>query len=306
LGRIRENYIATGKVRFVYKHFAILGQESNRAAEASECAAEQEQFWAYHDLIFVDQATSRSTLNDDKLISLAGEIGLDRDLFGECLKSNRYTNQIIQESQVVQTLGVRGTPGFVVNGTYLAGAQPYETFAQVFDEQLAQLGVEVPAGQASTSTGPEIEGVVTFPTQPQTHQEGDIEYAQTIPPGGIHNAAWQNCGIYDTPVRVENVLHSLEHGAVWLAYQPNLTNDEVDLLRILVRQAPRPDGQPMVILSPHPDLDAPIVATAWQAQLSVDTASDQRLVDFLVAYQSGPFTPEPGAPCSDGVGEPLD
>jgi protein-disulfide isomerase len=136
LGRLREEYVNAGKVRFVYKHFAILGPESNRAAEASECAAEQEQFWAFHDLVFEDQNSSRSTLSDERLIALAANIGLDAGDFGECLESGRYTDQIRQESLSVQSMGVRGTPGFLINGIFISGAQPYEVFQQIIEEQL--------------------------------------------------------------------------------------------------------------------------------------------------------------------------
>ena len=65
----------TGKVRFAYKHFAILGPESNLSAEASECAAEQEQFWAFHDRTFIDQLSERSSLSADRLTELAADIG---------------------------------------------------------------------------------------------------------------------------------------------------------------------------------------------------------------------------------------
>jgi protein-disulfide isomerase len=137
LSQLREKYISTGKVRFVYKQFAILGPESNRAAEASECAADQEQFWPYHDALFQDLATTRSRLTEDKLISLAGELGLDAELFSECLTSGKYSDQIIQDTLTVQSLGVRGTPGFVINGGYIAGAQPFDVFQEIIEAQLA-------------------------------------------------------------------------------------------------------------------------------------------------------------------------
>lgn len=136
LPQIREQYINTGKVRFVYKHFAILGPESNRTAEATECAAEQGQFWEYHDRIFADQTSTRSTLNDDRLTVLAGEVGLDTSVFSECLASGRFASQISQESLTVQSMGLRGTPGFLINGVFISGAQPFEVFQQVIEEQL--------------------------------------------------------------------------------------------------------------------------------------------------------------------------
>lgn len=133
LPQIREQYINTGQVRFVYKHFAILGPESNRIAEATECAAEQGQFWEYHDRIFADQA---SAFDDAKLADLASELGLDTTAFGECLASGRYTSQIQRESQAVSAMGMRGTPSFLINGIFTYGAQPFEAFQQVIEEQL--------------------------------------------------------------------------------------------------------------------------------------------------------------------------
>lgn len=322
MSRIREQYIDTGQVRFTYKHFAILGPESNRAAEASECAAEQDKFWAYHDRLFADQTTTRSTLNDERLIELAGEVGLDPDTLGECLNSGRYTNKVRQESLSVQSMGVRGTPAFLINGIFISGAQPFEVFQQIIEEQLGNApaqtapppATEEPAGQTSLSQEPAglddgIDGTILFPKLSLDHEEGDIEYPQSVPPGGKHSAAWQNCGIYDEPISLEPVVHSLEHGAVWIAYEPDLPADQVEILRALVRQTQQTRDEPLVLLAPQPaqaPMDAPIVATAWRVQLQLDEAADERLVQFLDRYQNGPFAPEPGAPCSGGVGEPIE
>ncbi|MCB9078597.1 MAG: thioredoxin domain-containing protein [Anaerolineaceae bacterium] len=137
MSRLREEYVETGKVKFVYKHFAILGPESNRGAEASECAAEQDAFWPYHDRLFADQNENHDSLNQEKLVSLAGELELDTSAFADCLSSGRYSLQISRESQAVQALGLRGTPGFLINGLFINGAQPFDVFQQVIDEQLA-------------------------------------------------------------------------------------------------------------------------------------------------------------------------
>ncbi len=142
MNRIREEYVETGKVKFVYKHFAILGPESNRGAEASECAAEQEAFWPFHDLVFKDQVENYSTLDQETLVAFAEQLELDAEAFRECLASNRYSLQIQQESQTVSALGLRGTPGFLVNGMFINGAQPFEVFQQVIDEQLAAVTAE--------------------------------------------------------------------------------------------------------------------------------------------------------------------
>jgi len=139
LPQIREQYVDTGKIRFAYKHLAVLGPDSVRAAEASECAAEQDTFWDFHNAVFLDQAQNHTQLNVENLVSLADGVGLDTDTFRECLESGRYTNQVNQESMVVRNLGVNGTPGFVVNGVYIPGAQPFEVFQQVIDEELAKI-----------------------------------------------------------------------------------------------------------------------------------------------------------------------
>jgi hypothetical protein len=151
----------------------------------------------------------------------------------------------------------------------------------------------------------DIEGLIVSSNPDRDHVEGDIDYHDDVPTGGEHSSAWLNCGIYDEPVVEENAVHSMEHGAVWLAYGPELPQEQVDILRNVVQQERSRRGEPMIILSPREELEAPIVATAWRVQLNLDDATDNRLDQFIQRFQRGPFTPEPGAPCWDGVGEPL-
>ena len=129
-------------------------------------------------------------------------------------------------------------------------------------------------------------------TQPQT-------YAENPPVGGPHNPTWLNCGIYDAPVPNENAVHSLEHGAVWITYQPGLAADAVDTLKADV------SGKDYTLLSPYADLPAPIVLSAWNNQLQVDDADDPRIGAFLSTFVQGAQTPEPGALCSNGTGTPT-
>jgi hypothetical protein len=143
-----------------------------------------------------------------------------------------------------------------------------------------------------------IAGVVTYSNLSREHVTGKVTYPQNPPVGGPHNPVWQNCGIYSTPLANENAVHSLEHGAVWITYQPQLGSQAVEQLRSLVR------GQAYALLSPYPGLPAPVVASAWGVQLRVTSASDPRLAQFLGKYEQGPQTPEPGAPCSGGLGTP--
>ncbi|HZY42087.1 MAG TPA: DUF3105 domain-containing protein [Anaerolineae bacterium] len=144
-----------------------------------------------------------------------------------------------------------------------------------------------------------LEGVQTYANLARDHSELPQVYAQTPPVGGVHSSAWQNCGVYDQPVKNENAVHSLEHGAVWITYQPDLPQATVDQLRNLAR------GHDHVLLTPYPGLPRPVVASAWGLQLPLDDANDQRLTLFISRYESGPQTPEPGAVCSGGVGTPI-
>ncbi|HEY4388398.1 MAG TPA: DUF3105 domain-containing protein [Ktedonobacteraceae bacterium] len=144
----------------------------------------------------------------------------------------------------------------------------------------------------------EIAGVVTYSHLSREHVTGKVTYPQNPPIGGAHNAIWQNCGIYRTPVANENAVHSLEHGAVWITYQPQLDAQDIATLQDLVR------GHHHALLAPYPGLPTHVVASAWGVQLRVASASDPRVAQFLRRYEQGPQTPEPGAPCSGGTGTP--
>lgn len=156
--------------------------------------------------------------------------------------------------------------------------------------------VLVGRSQQAPSTPPE--GVQSFSNLSRNHVEGTVSYPQTPPVGGDHNPVWQNCGYYSSPVRNENAVHSMEHGAVWITYQPDLPADQVEVLRNLAQ------NNSYVLVSPYPDLPAPVVASAWGKQLQLDSANDSRLEQFVSAFREGPQTPEPGAPCTNGTGNP--
>lgn len=144
-----------------------------------------------------------------------------------------------------------------------------------------------------------IEGVTTIPGLEQGHSDQPQTYAQTPPAGGVHNARWQNCGTYAEPIGSENAVHSLEHGAAWITYRPDLPADQVEQLRSLVR------GRGYTLLSPYEGLPSPVVVSAWGVQMPVESASDARLEQFLAAYINGPQTPELGASCYGGIGSPT-
>lgn len=121
-----------------------------------------------------------------------------------------------------------------------------------------------------------------------------------LPPvGGDHDPLWQNCGIYTQPVTTANAVHSLEHGAVWITYRPGIADDQLAALTDLA------EGTTYLLLSPFEDLRSPVVLTAWGTQLELDDATDPRAAAFVEKYREGEQTPEPGAPCEGGVGDPA-
>lgn len=149
------------------------------------------------------------------------------------------------------------------------------------------------AAVEEAAKGP-IDGVRKFDDQSRNHVTGTVDYEQTPPVGGDHHPTWTNCGVYDETPDVEKSVHSLEHGAVWITYRPDLDKKQVDALTNLVK------NEPFGLLSPFEGLDSPIVASAWGLQLEVDDADDPRLAAFMQKYLQGDQTPEPGAPCSGG------
>ncbi len=133
---------------------------------------------------------------------------------------------------------------------------------------------------------------------PPEHVEGELYDDHEVPAGGEHSEVWQNCGFYDTPIQAENALHSLEHGAVWVTYSPSISADQVAMFRKFTGPIDK------VLVSPLPDQESPIVATAWANQLSLEDASDLRLEQFVNEFTSSPTGPEPGGRCNGGIGNP--
>jgi len=146
---------------------------------------------------------------------------------------------------------------------------------------------------------PEIAGVERFDIPERGHTTDPVTYDRIPPAGGPHDPALQNCGVYAEPLRDENAVHSLEHGAVWLTYRPDLPAWQVDMLSGLIK------GKHHALLSPYPGLPATVVATAWGRQLAVDDPADPRIARFVDVYRAGPQSVEKGAPCDGGVGNPL-
>lgn len=181
--------------------------------------------------------------------------------------------------------------------------------------------VQPPALVVANTTG--IPGVVAYDTTgwpatshngpaaralPHNHVSGPITYSVTPPVGGDHNGVWMNCGVYNQPVPAERAVHDLEHGAIWITYQPALPAAELETLRSFVaRQSIVANtGARYIDLTPFPGLPAPIVVSSWGFQLRLTSPTDPRLQKFVNTFRVSPrYTPEYGAPCTGGVGTPL-
>jgi protein-disulfide isomerase len=121
-------------VRFGYLQFAVLGQESQWAAEASECAREQQAFWPYHDKLYASQqGKNQGAFSKANLKSMAAELGLDASRFDQCLDAGKYAGLIAQETDAGKAMGVRATPTFLINGQVIQGALPFVQFQEVID-----------------------------------------------------------------------------------------------------------------------------------------------------------------------------
>lgn len=165
--------------------------------------------------------------------------------------------------------------------------------AQLLADQIATATAEA---SALLSIADRIPGIVvtTTPISQDHNDDLRIPFGELPPNGGVHNSVWQNCRAYDAPVRPENAVHSLEHGAVWITYQPGLDDAQVDILEDYA------GGGRFVLVSPYPNQRSPIVLTAWGYQLELDAADDVRVAEFVATFDRGPQTPEPGAACTGG------
>jgi hypothetical protein len=143
-----------------------------------------------------------------------------------------------------------------------------------------------------------ISGVETFEVASADHTTDDVDYPQNPPAGGMHDPSWQKCAVYEAPVRDEHAVHSQEHGAVWITYQPDLADSDREAL------AAYAEDQPFVLISPYPGLEDLVVASAWGAQLRLDDVADPRLQAFIDRFAGN--GPEPGATCDTGVETTVD
>ena len=150
---------------------------------------------------------------------------------------------------------------------------------------------QTPEAQLS---GDYADRVQLYPGLEATHTDSRVTYDVIPPVGGPHNATWLQCGIYDEEQQNENAVHDLEHGAVWLTYDPAFATDEqIEALRELARER----GSYMLV-SPYEGIGEAMAASAWGAQLRFDDVDDPVLAEFIENYWRSPDSPEPNATCN--------
>lgn len=140
--------------------------------------------------------------------------------------------------------------------------------------------------------------IVEYPSAGAEHVLCEVAYATSPPTSGSHFPAWQNCGFYTSPVRDETAVHALEHGAIWIAYAPDLASEQRAAIEVLVATDPH------WLASPYPGLRNPIVLSAWTRQLAVDDIGDPMVAIFAAAQlgRVSQTAPEAGAICAEQIG----
>ncbi len=131
--QIVKEYVDTGKVKIVFRDFPLSFHENaQKAGEAAECAGEQGKYWEMHDKLFENQ----QALGIVNLKQYAKELGLNTKAFDDCLDSGKMASEIQKDFEDGQNAGVSGTPAFFINGIALTGAQPFEAFKQIIEQEL--------------------------------------------------------------------------------------------------------------------------------------------------------------------------
>jgi len=144
----------------------------------------------------------------------------------------------------------------------------------------------------SQVSGDYLDRLQTFDELQGVHVETAVTYDQTPPAGGPHNPAWLNCGVYEQQQRSEYAVHSLEHGAIWVTYDPGFTTD--DEIAALVDLVP----DTYSIVSPFEGIGEAMAISAWGAQLRFTDVDDPAVQDFIDQFWRAATSPEPNAPCT--------
>ena len=140
----------------------------------------------------------------------------------------------------------------------------------------------------------EIEGLIEYGDIPSVVVDGSVGYSIDPPPGGQHAATSLECGLYNVPVANERAVAALATGAIWIAYEPSLSEPELDELKVFG------EGEFDVFMAPYPELPQPLVITAWGVQLHPDAPTDPRIASFIRDYKNADSAPYPDLACSEG------
>ncbi|MDO8551337.1 MAG: DsbA family protein [bacterium] len=133
--QIDKDYIQTNKIHYVFQHFPLpMHPNAQKSAEAAECAGEQGKFWEMHDKLFANQ----TSLSITDLKKYAADLGLKTSTFNSCLDSGKEADKVKSGTSLGQGVNVSGTPAFFINGQLISGAQPYQAFKTVIDQELAK------------------------------------------------------------------------------------------------------------------------------------------------------------------------
>ncbi|MDA3627991.1 DUF3105 domain-containing protein [Saccharopolyspora oryzae] len=216
-------------------------------------------------------------------------------------KSKAVRNTVVHQRQIPWML-ISGVTAVAVFAAVVFGFT-FMRYSETSDIREAQAQAEKAAEPFKPSPenpdpSKKIPGVKTVEYQGQLHitPTQRVAYDQSPPFGGPHDGIWADCTgvVYPEAVRTENMVHSLEHGAVWIAYNPDKV-DEAGIERLKARA----DGKPYTMMSPYPGLDSPISLQSWGHQLKVDNAEDPRIDQFITALRlnNNGVYPEIGGSC---------
>ncbi|MFI1012501.1 DUF3105 domain-containing protein [Streptomyces sp. NPDC020965] len=199
------------------------------------------------------------------------------------IEAMRRAERARERRSRIITIGVSGlvVAGLVGFGVYVLNKES--------DEQQQEVAMSKEPITGEKSWDPKKLG--------RTHVDKAVSYPEKPPVGGDHHQAWMNCNgdVYKEPIPNENAVHSLEHGAVWVSYNDKAPKAELSKLEKRVKDTP------YSMMSPVKDQTGAIMLTAWGKQVTIDDASDKRVVQFFTKYVQGKQTPEPGAACTGGV-----
>ncbi|MDP9100877.1 MAG: DUF3105 domain-containing protein [Actinomycetota bacterium] len=175
--------------------------------------------------------------------------------------------------------------GWTVLGLLLGGILAYAATHQ-------GAGYKTPLKTADASFG---SGLIKDDGLSRQHRPGHINYSKLPPDGGNHNGQWESCQVYSLPIPNEHAVHSLEHGAVWVTYRPDLPAAQVQTLVTEVKD------DPFRMLSPFPGLKSAVSLQAWGRQYFASSVTDPKIAKFLSLYTHGPQAPEQTNSCRGGV-----